>query len=116
MFISPQILPDSHGTAISYATAISSTTEDAAIPPGYGAHILDQLYEDINGCYDGETQLQQGSLPGSATQSMANSDDSDSGESYDLTRLPTYNTAARSSLVSHTPSGNPVLPGYSAVE
>ncbi|KAG5923821.1 hypothetical protein E4U61_002509 [Claviceps capensis] len=50
IFISPNIPFDEQGNLVNHSQSNSTpTTENVAIaPPGYGEHVLDQLYEDVD--------------------------------------------------------------------
>ncbi|PNY29155.1 HECT-type ubiquitin ligase-interacting protein creD [Tolypocladium capitatum] len=48
--ISPNIAFDEHGNLVNQAPGSAGTAQDvgAIAPPGYGDHVLDQLYEDVD--------------------------------------------------------------------
>jgi hypothetical protein len=51
IFISPNIPFDEHGDIVNQAPgteASAATTQAGAAPPGYGEHVLDQLYDDVD--------------------------------------------------------------------
>ncbi|KJZ73208.1 hypothetical protein HIM_07405 [Hirsutella minnesotensis 3608] len=50
IFISPNVPFDENGTLVDQTPGIAPTEQDTAVlaPPGYGEHVLDQLYEDVD--------------------------------------------------------------------
>ncbi|KND90652.1 putative HECT-type ubiquitin ligase-interacting protein creD [Tolypocladium ophioglossoides CBS 100239] len=50
IFISPNVPFDEHGNLVNQTPGAAATAQDvgAVAPPGYGEHVLDQLYEDVD--------------------------------------------------------------------
>ncbi|KAM5385351.1 hypothetical protein ACJZ2D_000992 [Fusarium nematophilum] len=89
---------------------------DAGVPPEYGDHTLDQLFNDDevletrgmqqNGAENGDRPTTEDATQPSSSESF----DMDSDDMDELNRVPTYRTAVRSPLRFLHQSGNMVLP------
>ncbi|KAI8680954.1 Arrestin-C domain-containing protein [Fusarium keratoplasticum] len=98
---------------------------DTMSPPGYGEHILDQLFDDL----PHEEVQSTGSLPATTGDTRQNQEfggqemtvpsssepfELDSAEMEELSQIPSYQTALRTPLRFRRQPGNIQLPAYDA--
>ncbi|KAH7230740.1 hypothetical protein B0J15DRAFT_506257 [Fusarium solani] len=105
--------------------AFRAFAEDNTNPPGYGEHILDQLFDElpqeevqstggIQARTGGTGQSPEFGGQGMMAPGSSESFDMDSDEMEVLSQVPTYRTALRTPLRFHRHPGNIQLPAYDA--
>ncbi|KAJ3535178.1 hypothetical protein NM208_g7244 [Fusarium decemcellulare] len=106
IFISPNMPLDDQGNLVEQSPDSTYTQTDTAVPPEYGEHVLDQLYEDIDSWQNRDTQSES-DLPASNASSSngpgyavlrSNQDTTELSQQCDATHTPSYNSSDASSL------------------
>ncbi|KAH7140007.1 hypothetical protein B0J13DRAFT_639261, partial [Dactylonectria estremocensis] len=147
IFISPNIALNEQGDLVQQVPSSTNLQPETSVPPGYGDHVLDLLYEDIDGWQRPGDQLESNTLActglegntlpiidpafvgtehgamadgsvhhsdiaDNASQNSSESSGLDEAELAELSKVPTYRTAVRTPLRSHTQQDDIALPDY----
>ncbi|RSM02428.1 hypothetical protein CDV31_010930 [Fusarium ambrosium] len=98
--INTSIPSDEQGSASNHLAFRPLVEANRTCPPGYGEHILDQPFDEL-----------QGMMVSSSSESF----EMDSDDMEGVSRVPTYRTALRAPLTFYRQPGNIQLPAYDAV-
>ncbi|KAF5667056.1 dinitrobenzene,calcium zinc resistance protein [Fusarium heterosporum] len=124
IFISPFMALDEHGNLVARCPDAQYQANESTGPPLYGAHILDQLYDNVESwqmpANGSPPTLPEGDssyvsprhLNENNSRSSSETISTDPEDLFELSKVPTYRTALRTPLQSHGQQDGTLPPEY----